>query len=232
MEQSGIKCFRVSDTVFCPGCFGGSVNKNGRTRTGKQQYCCKDCGKRFISHYSYRAYASNTNDQIIRLLKEGVGMRGIVRLLGISIVTLLNRIRLIAAKLRAPYIIKGKQYEVDEIKTFVGSKKRKVWIAYALERESRRVVSFKVGNRTNTTLKPVLQTLLLSEAKTIYTDRYPAYKFLIPESLHRSWPRCTNHIERKNLSLRTHLKRLNRRSICFSKSAAILSACVKIYFWG
>jgi hypothetical protein len=43
--------------------------------------------------------------------------------------------------------------------------------------------------------------------------------------------RNTNHIERKNLSLRTHLKRLNRRTICFSKSLVILSACLRIYFW-
>ncbi|WP_394801047.1 IS1 family transposase [Niabella ginsengisoli] len=42
----------------------------------------------------------------------------------------------------------------------------------------------------------------------------------------------TNHIERYNLSLRTHLKRLARRSICFTKSLKILQAILKIYFWG
>lgn len=223
MEQSGIKCFRRSDGIACPACNGCRVVKNGKTSAQKQQYFCRDCGKRFISHYTYRAYQSSTNDQIIRLLKEGVGMRGIARLLRISVVTLFSRIRRIASKLRPPYILKGKQYEVDEIKTFIGNKKRKIWIAYALERESRRVVSFKVGSRTNQTLKTILQTLFLSEAKTIYTDKLPAYTFLIPEAIHRTWPRCTNHIERNNLNLRTHLKRLNRRSICFSKSAAILA---------
>ncbi|WP_188464902.1 IS1 family transposase [Marivirga lumbricoides] len=39
-------------------------------------------------------------------------------------------------------------------------------------------------------------------------------------------------MERKNLSLRTHLKRLNTRSICFSKSKVMLIACLTIYFWG
>ncbi|WP_409070947.1 IS1 family transposase [Flavobacterium sp.] len=38
-------------------------------------------------------------------------------------------------------------------------------------------------------------------------------------------------MERKNLSLRTHLKRLNRRSICFSKNLIILNAVLRIYFW-
>ncbi|HEX2845848.1 MAG TPA: IS1 family transposase [Chitinophagaceae bacterium] len=40
-----------------------------------------------------------------------------------------------------------------------------------------------------------------------------------------------NHIERNNLNLRTHLKRLSRRTICFSKSITMLEACLKIYFW-
>uniref|UniRef100_UPI0038B39A68 IS1 family transposase n=1 Tax=Flavobacterium soli TaxID=344881 RepID=UPI0038B39A68 len=41
----------------------------------------------------------------------------------------------------------------------------------------------------------------------------------------------TNHIERNNLTLRTHLKRLNRRAICFSKSLIVLVFVLKIYFW-
>lgn len=232
MQESDIRCIKVSDDPQCPMCYSNQSVKNGRTRTGKQQFRCKNCGKHFIGFYSYCAYKSDINSQIIVLVKEGVGIRGIARILKISTSTLLRRIRSIASKLRPPYILKGKQYEVDEIKTFVGNKRRKIWIAYALERESRQVVSFKVGSRTHATLKTVLQTLFLSEAKTIYTDKLPAYHLLIPEALHRSWPRCTNHIERCNLSLRTHLKRLSRRSICFSRNAAMLAACVRIYFWG
>ncbi|WP_255539589.1 IS1 family transposase [Flavobacterium sp. CLA17] len=38
-------------------------------------------------------------------------------------------------------------------------------------------------------------------------------------------------MERKNLTLRTHLKRLNRRTICFSKSLVVFTAVLKIYFW-
>ena len=41
----------------------------------------------------------------------------------------------------------------------------------------------------------------------------------------------TNHIERRNLTLRTHLKRLNKITICFFKNLVILAACLKIYFW-
>ena len=68
--------------------------------------------------------------------------------------------------------------------------------------------------------------------KTIYTDGLGMYQKLIPESNHKIHRRCTNHIERQNLTLRTHLKRLNRRTICYSKSITMLYVVVKIYFWG
>ncbi|MBS1665188.1 MAG: hypothetical protein JST68_29350 [Bacteroidetes bacterium] len=41
-----------------------------------------------------------------------------------------------------------------------------------------------------------------------------------------------NRSERKNLTLRTHLKRLSCRTFCFSKSLSMLESCLKLYFWG
>ncbi|MGB7500495.1 MAG: IS1 family transposase, partial [Moheibacter sp.] len=80
---------------------------------------------------------------------------------------------------------KGKTYEVDELRTFIGNKKRLVWVVYALERESKKVVSFFVGARTNKTLKIVLTTLQLSEAKRIHTDGLPNYLYIIERKLHK-----------------------------------------------
>ena len=68
--------------------------------------------------------------------------------------------------------------------------------------------------------------------KKIYTDRLRNYSSLIDHSIHCISLYSTNHIERHNLTLRTHLKRLSRKTICFSRSAGILSAILKIYFWG
>jgi IS1 family transposase len=58
------------------------------------------------------------------------------------------------------------------------------------------------------------------------------YRFLIAKKLHSTCLHATNHIERKNLTIRTHLKRLNRKTICFSRSLVLLTAILKIYFWG
>lgn len=226
-----VSCIRVSDSGKCPYCGMSSIIKNGKTKTGKQQYYCKSCTKRFIDYYTYQAYVPTTNHQIIILTKEGLGIRSTARVLEISTTTLLKRILQIAHTITPPAIPKGKIYEVDEIRTYVKSKNRLIWIVYALERETKRVVSFNVGNRTNKTLKKVIQTLELSKAKRIYTDKLQNYQYLIDKNVHRISIYGTNHIERKNLTLRTHLKRLSRRSICFSRNMIILVACLQVYFF-
>jgi len=103
---------------------------------------------------------------------------------------------------------------------------------YALDRESKEVVSFNVGRRTNKTLKRVIKSLELANAHKIYTDKLKNYGYLITKKLHNTRVHSTNHIERHNLSIRTHLKRLNRKTICFSRSLVVLMAVLKIYFWG
>lgn len=149
----------------------------------------------------------------------------------ISTTTLLKRIVSIARNIHQPIIGNGKTYEVDEMCTYVNHKRNFIWLVYALEKNSKNVVSFNVGKRTNKTLSHVLDTLKLSEAKKIYTDRLKNYRCLIDAELHSVKRYGTNHIERQNLTLRTHLKRLNRRTICFSRSLIVLISVLKIYFW-
>ena len=225
-------CSKVSDTKICPSCYSSKIVKNGKTKTKKQQYFCKNCNKRFLDFYTYQAYRYGINNDIIALTKEGAGIRSTARLLKISPTTLLTRIITIAKKVVQPSIPKGKIYQVDEIRTYVIRKDKLIWIVYALEKQTKNVVSFNIGRRTNQTLKKVITSLELSEAEKIITDKLKKYKFLINPEIHSTKFRGINHIERKNLTLRTHLKRLNRKTICFSKSVVILNAILRIYFWG
>jgi len=120
---------------------------------------------------------------------------------------------------------------MDELRTYIEKKENQYWIAYALCSETKRVVDFTVGKRSKQTLKKVTGTLLMSGVKLIKTDRLNIYQSLIPSDRHIANAYNINHIERNNLNLRTHLKRLSRRTICFSKSITMLEACLKIYFW-
>ncbi len=206
--------------------------KYGRSKSGKPRLLCKQCGKTQVSHFSYKAYEKEVNERIVTLTKEGLGIRSTARILHISAATVLKRLLSIAAGLKRPPIRKGRTYEVDELCTFVGNKTKTVWVTYALDRHSRCVAGFYLGPRTNHTLNAVLKTLNYADARSIYTDGLRNYHFLIPKQLHKSTRYGTNRIERMNLSLRTHLKRLSRRTICFSRNRSLLWAVLAIYFWG
>ncbi|CAD7801706.1 hypothetical protein CHRY9390_00816 [Chryseobacterium aquaeductus] len=217
----------------CSKCVGKNSRliKFGKTKNGKQRFQCILCRKTSVLNYSYQAYRRNTNTKIIRLTKEGMGIRGISRFLRISTTTLLKRIINISDRIQPPSINYKKIYEVDELRTYIGNKKQIVWLVYALERDSKNVLCFNLGKRSNDTLNVVIKSLLHSNPEKIYTDKLRNYQYLIPKGIHHTKRFGTNSIERKNLSLRTHLKRLNRKTICFSKSVLMLSSVLKIYFW-
>jgi insertion element IS1 protein InsB len=224
-------CIKISDTKIYPHCTAPTLIKNGFTPNRKQQFYCKTCTKRCIDFYTSKGWHKEINANIIMLIKEGMGIRSIARFLSISTTTLLKRILLIANGVQTPPISSGQIYEVDEMRNFLRHKGKVIWIVYALDQINKNVISSAVGSRTKKTLYQVIQTTLLSNPKRIYTDWLILYKFLIHKTIHRVTRFGTNRIERKNLSLRTHLKRLNRRSICFSKSLLVLNAVLRIYFW-
>ena len=230
MVNSKTSCIKCVDGInTCIYCCGKLV-KNGISEAKKQRYKCKNCKKSVVEKYSYNAYFSYINDQIKLLLVEGLGIRSIARVLKISAGTLLKRIITIANNIKLPKATPKCIYEIDELCTFVKSKNKRIWIVYALERESKKIVDFNIGTRTNFTLSKVVNNILTSNPETIFTDRLKNYRSLIPSCVHKTIRFGTNHIERVNLTLRTHLKRLNRKTICFSKSEMVLKAVLNIYF--
>ena len=172
------------------------------------------------------------NDTIRSLVCESVGIRGIGRVLGIAAGTVMQRIRRIAAAVERPPVMPDQEsFEVDELWTYIGRKENEHWVAYALDK-ARNVVDFVVGKRTVSTLRQLTDRLLASGVKKIKTDRLTHYQKLIPKERHHRSIYGINHIERKNLTLRMHLKRLGRRTICFNRRLEMLESCLKIYFWG
>ena len=211
---------------------GSAGTRNGKSKTGVQRFNCKTCKRYWQRNYRYRACEQGISEHIITLIKESCGVRSISRILKISIVTVIKRIKTIARQIQRPFaILKGKEYEVDELRTYIGNKRRLYWVVSAMGRDTKEIIDFKVGKRNLKTLHKVVATVLLSEARRVYTDGYKLYGSLIPKEMHERSKYSINGIERKNLSIRTHLKRLSRKTICFSRSKEMLEACLKIYFW-
>lgn len=110
MIENYLRCIKVSETGICPFCYSSRIIKNGTTKTRKQQQVCKQCNRRFLDYYSYKAYRKEINPLIIQLTKEGLGIRSTARILNISVTTLLKRIQTIAESIETPVLSFGKTY--------------------------------------------------------------------------------------------------------------------------
>ena len=149
--------------------------KNGFSKAKKQHYKCKRCNKTIVDNYTYNACFSSINKHIVLLITEGVGIRSISRILHISATTLLKRILAISKGICLPQMKQDSTYEIDELCTFVKCKTKRVWIVYAFERETRNIVSFNVGARTNLTLKKVVDKVIQANVRFVYTDKLKSY---------------------------------------------------------
>jgi len=216
--------------LICNYCHNSCI-KNGFQKDGVQRYFCKLCRRSQQKDYTYRACAADIKEKIQLLITNSCGVRDISRILGISKTTVNKKIFQISKEIKRPFLWEfGQVYEMDEIHLKIN--KRIICIAYAINRKTKQVIDFVVGPKTKINLGKVVNKILLYNPKKIYTDRYICYRSLIPESIHDTTRFQTNRIERCNLTLRTHLKRLHRRTLCYSKSVEVLSATLKIYFWG
>lgn len=182
---------------------------------GNNVFCVKNAQSLCITDYTYNVYQPNTNHQTILLTKEGLDIRSTAKVLRMSLTTLLKRIITMAERIVLPPVANGKSYETDEMRTDIGKKSQLRRIVYALDRESKTVVSFNVGRRTNKTLRHVIKSLELSKARKIYTDKLKNYRYLIAKKLHNTHVHSTNHTERHNLSIRTHLKTVEQENYMF-----------------
>ena len=119
--------------------------------------------------------------------------------------------------------------EVDEMWSFVGKKKEPHWLWHAIDHRSGQVLAYVLGRRTDE-LFVQLKTLLEPCGITrYYTDYWGAYERNLAPEVHSPGKRNTQQIERKHLTLRTRLKRLVRKTICFSKSIAMHDIVIGLF---
>lgn len=217
---------------LCIYCSTGQCIKKG-VRNNKQRFQCKSCGKYQLKYYTYKLY-NKLDDKIIMFLNaESVGISSLSRFLGYSKQTILKRITFLASRVSKPILYEYNQvYEVDEMWTYVSScRTRDVrWITYAMNRKTNQIVDVAVGARSKENLAKVINKLKLLSPKKIITDKLSVYPNLIIPVEHDTRRYKNNKIERSNLNLRTHIKRLSRKTICYSKSEKMLENCVLLYF--
>jgi insertion element IS1 protein InsB len=119
--------------------------------------------------------------------------------------------------------------EMDEFWSFVQSKSNQRWTWYAIERRSGCILAWHNGKRQDKDFLVLWKLLEPFPISVYHTDNWSSYSKYIPPKRHRIGKDRTWKIERKNLNFRTHLKRLNRKTICFSKDEVIHDNVIGMY---
>jgi insertion element IS1 protein InsB len=118
-------------------------------------------------------------------------------------------------------IHKVDESEVDEMWSFVKRKEQQRWLWHAIDHQKGIVLAYVCGTHEDDVFLQ-LQTLLQPFGiSRFYTDHAGVYQRHLSLETHEVGKQHTQKIERKHLTLRTRIKRLARKTICFSKSITL-----------
>jgi IS1 family transposase/transposase-like protein len=214
----------------CPKCQSRNLVKNGKTATKKQKYQCKNCRKQFITNYTYQGCRPEIRSLILQMTLNSSGIRDISRVLRISTNTVQRLLLRQARKIpnaRPP--TRAATVELDEFWSFVGSKANQCWRWLGITSSTRGIGAFVNGRRTDKNCRELIGQYQNSRIQEFASDDWQSYQRFVPSEIHHIGKDKTQRIERLNLSFRVHLKRLNRRTIAFSKSNEMHDAVIKLY---
>ena len=109
---------------------------------------------------------------------------------------------------------------MDEMWGRVYSKNTPCWLWHAIDHETGMVVAYVLGSREEEMLWQLWNMLseLNIDVIEVYSDNNFAYHSVLPPNVLVIGKKNTQKIERKHLTFRTRLKRLARKTICYSKS--------------
>jgi insertion element IS1 protein InsB len=119
--------------------------------------------------------------------------------------------------------------EADEFWSYVGKKSEQRWTWYAIDHERGIILAHHNGRRTDAACKALLDKLARFPIHRYYTDNWQSYAKFISPKQHQIGKDETWRIERKNLNFRTHLTRLHRKTIGFSKNPEMHDKVIGLY---
>jgi insertion element IS1 protein InsB len=233
--------------VQCPYCHSKQVVKRGKTHRGTQRYLCRNttCAQgSFLLDYRNRGCVPEIKHTIIDMSLNASGVRDTARVLHISTDTVLNEIREKEAALEsvntallrtlnpddiAVDIERAGEAAMDEMWSFVGKKKAQRWLWHAIDHGTGAVLAYVIGRRKDEVFLQLKGLLEACKITRFYTDSWGAYtRHLDPEE-HNPGKYNTQKIERKHLTLRIRIKRLVRKTICFSKSTQMHDIVIGLF---
>jgi insertion element IS1 protein InsB len=116
------------------------------------------------------------------------------------------------------HVLRVEAAEVDEMWSFVGKKAHPRWLWHAIDHHSGQVLAYVLGTHQDIVFLKLKRLLKPFGITRFYTDDWGTYQRHLDSERHRIGKQDTQKIERKHLTLRTRIKRLARKTICFSKT--------------
>jgi insertion element IS1 protein InsB len=119
--------------------------------------------------------------------------------------------------------------EVDEMWSFVQSKGQQRWLWHAIDHRTGEVLAYVLSDHKDAAfvqLKGLLEPFGITQ---FYSDNWGAYQRLLHPAFQTVGKASTQTIERKHLTLRTRIKRLARKTICFSKSTWLHDVVIGLF---
>ena len=227
---------------------GTNIKKNGFTSYLKPCHKCKDCKYKFVDKGQDWFISPDKKIIIKRLLLERISLRGICRVIDISMSWLLQFIKEIYSELpddlnckinlkkvkhNDRYYIKLVVNEADELWSWVKRRDNVYYIWLVMHKESRQIIAFHVGDRSGESAKVLWEKIppQIREYGLFHTDDWDSYKNIIPQEKHLycNQKKYTNHIERFNNTLRQRVSRLVRETLSFSKILVNHIGAIKYY---
>jgi insertion element IS1 protein InsB len=117
----------------------------------------------------------------------------------------------------------------DEMWACVGKKQDQRWVWHAIDHRTRKVFAYVFGRRQDPVflqLKALLEPFGITR---YHTDYWGAATRHLDANMHHPGKRNTQQIERKHLTLRTRIKRLTRKTICFSRSTQLHDIVIGLF---
>jgi len=234
--------------IFCPNCGSEKVVKRGKSADGKQRYLCRneDCDtKSFMADYIYNGRKPDIRKKIVRMSLSGSGIRDIARVLEISTDTVISDLKKkesLLEKINHGFlealqhientevvISRIDEAEADEMWSFVESKANQRWLWHAIDHKTGKILAYTFGNRSDEVFLELRGLLEPFGIRKFYTDGLGTYIRKADYECHETGKRNTQKIERKHLTLRTRIKRLARKTICFSKLEKIHDIVIGLF---
>jgi IS1 family transposase len=159
-----------------------------------------------------------------------MGFRAIERVKGVHHTTIIYWVKQLGGRLPDTPVQSNipEVTELDELQTFVRSKKNKIWLWTAVNHFTSGILAWVLGDRSAETFKPLWQIVACWHSYFYVTDGYKVYPCFIDQGDQIVSKTVMTRVEGENTRLRHYLARLHRKTLCYSKSVEMLKYSIRL----